>query len=163
MFIFWMMNAGFSFSFLSVCVEQIWTVSPNLFGLISPGGCDWKLLGLRAAPQSTALRPINKGDAENKGGITGITRASSVQICLQMQMLSFRKRLEFSAYSISATTISQVKLWRFTLTKKVRSNRKRFFTILSFSSRFKVRNKGIWKQLNLRTGCTHGLQNCRQS
>lgn len=73
--------------FLSVCREQIWTVSPNLFGLISSGGtteCCWP----RSSPEFPAQMPIHGGDVENKGGAMGWAGAAQCQVCLQRQMLS---------------------------------------------------------------------------
>lgn len=77
--------------FLSVCREQIWTVSPNLFGLISPEGAQLMLLALEQPHwEFPALMPISGGDkVENKGETTGWAGAAQCQLCLQWQMLSF--------------------------------------------------------------------------
>lgn len=49
--------------FLSVCREQIWTVSPNLFGLLSPGRAHLRLLVLEQPHwEFPAQMPISAGD-----------------------------------------------------------------------------------------------------
>lgn len=121
------------FSFLSVCVEQIWTVSPNLFGLISPGGHNWIADGpesspVISSPYANKRRWCREQMRNNRVSKSKLSARSVCKCRCRCWVLETRWDAEFNwdNSSISETRISQVKFWRLLLTKKLEATVRNF-------------------------------------